>query len=117
MALEEKRFTPNLISAINSGYQNPKGIARLNGAKAPIFRFYKEIKQKDGLSPLSFNKIMDDVLKVCKRKMSGTIVGYWNMILVQVRCFVYAFDIVIVADRPERLQIAADEWCEELQQR
>ena len=39
------------------------------------------------------------------------------MIPVQVQCFLYADEIVLVADSPGRLQVAVEEWTEELRRR
>ena len=96
-ALQEKRIPPNLI-AIKSAYQDPKGVVRLNGMKSSPFRFYKGVKQREGLSPLLFNIVMDEVLKACKRRTPRAIIGQWNMLPVQAQCFVYADDIVVVED-------------------
>lgn len=113
-ALQEKRVPSDLISAIKSVYQDPKGIVRLNGSESEPFRFYKGVKQGDSLSPLLFIVCMDEVWKVCKRRTPRTTVGYWNLIPVQAQALLYADDVVLIADTREKLQAAVDEWSEEL---
>ena len=92
-------------------------MVRLNGMKTAPFRFYKGVKQGNSLSLFLLNIVMDEVLKVCKRRTRRAIVGYWNMLPVQAQCFVYVDDIVVVADNVDSLQVAVEEWSEELQRR
>lgn len=113
-ALVNKGIPSNLISAIKAVYRDPKGIVRLNGRKSKPFRFLKGVKQGDSLSPLLFILFMDEIWKVCKRRSPRALIGYWNLIPVLVQAFIYADDVVLVADTLQKLQEAITEWSEEL---
>lgn len=116
-ALEAKNVPSKLICAIKATYQNSKGIVRINGKESRPFNMSKGVKQGDSLSPLLFIIFMDEILKICKRRTSRTVVGMWNMRTILAQVLMFADDIVLIADTNEHLQEAVTEWEAELERK
>lgn len=113
-ALAAKQVPMRLINAIKSIYHEPIGKVRLDGELSAEFGIERGVKQGDSLSPLLFNIFMDEITKRCKRRTHRTQIGNWRLRPVYLQVLLYADDIILVADRQERLQQAVEEWNEEL---
>ena len=64
------------------------------------------------LSPLLFIILLDEIIKICKRRTSKMKVGNWNMRPIYCQALVYADDILLIAESEHKLQQAVTEWTE-----
>ncbi|XP_014277276.1 uncharacterized protein [Halyomorpha halys] len=71
-------------------------------------------KQGGSLSPLLFLLYIDEVFAICKRRTGRTFLDRRNLRPVVIQLLLYADDIELVADTPDKLQQAVTEWHEEL---
>lgn len=117
-ALVTNCIPQNLIGSIKDAYQDPKCIVRLASSESRPFHFYKGVKRGDSLSPLLSITFMGAIWKVCKRRTLSVlgVDGYW-MAPVLAQSLIYADDVGLVAESPERLQLVVNGWTEELQLR
>lgn len=116
-ALVAKRVPIRLINAIKSVYEQPVGIVRIDGEMSEEFLMERGVKQGDSLSPLLFNIFLDEITKICKRRTNRTKMGMWKMRPVFIQTLLYADDIALIADTPEKLQQGIMEWYEELRRK
>jgi hypothetical protein len=87
-----------------------KEVVRINGRSSDPFDIERGVKQGDSMSPLLFIIVMDAIWKICKRQTPRMRVGFWNMQHVCAQSLLFADDIVLIADREEKLQKSVIEW-------
>ena len=107
-ALIAKGVPGDLLAAIQSAYQGAMAVVRINGMESEPFPIARGVRQGDSLSPLLFINVMDEIHKICKRRIAWTTIGKWNMRTVLVQSLLYADDIVLLSDRPNILQRIID---------
>ncbi|XP_049794442.1 uncharacterized protein LOC126204062 [Schistocerca nitens] len=66
-ALEAKRVLMKLIDSVKSVYEQPVGVACIDGEVSGGFSLGKGIKERLSLSPLLIEIFLDEVTKTCKR--------------------------------------------------
>lgn len=116
--LEEKKVPLKLRKVTESVYKEVYGRVRIKGNLSKTFIMDKGLKQGDSLSPLLFILLMDKVAKECnnKNRKFRTKLGHWNLIPTHIQSLIFADDIVLIADSPDKLQQILKNWEEKLKE-
>ena len=117
--LDDKKIPNKLKRATESVYEKVYGRVRINGRISEQFRMDKGLKQGDSLSPLLFILLMDKVARECNNKCRQyrTKLGHWNMAPIYIQTTIFADDIAILADTPEKLKNILRVWEEKLKEK
>ena len=87
-------------------------MVRIDGLVSEEFEMENGVKQGESLSPLLFIILLDEIIKICKRRTLKMKVGNWNMRPIYCQALVYADDILLIAESEHKLQQAVTEWTE-----
>ena len=99
----------HMLHCIRNIYNRNYSCVRLNGAYSPRFEVTSGVRQGDNLSPLLNNLVLDSLAKDLKAKRGG--VNYSD---IEISLAMYAGDLVLISETPEKLQIllnTLNEWC------
>ena len=102
---------------IKSMYKVCRNVVRTANSKSAEFTTSTGVRQGDILAPYLFVILMDDIIKVSRKKTQNFIVGNWRLQTIKISELVFADDSVLIASNPRTLQYNLNIWNAEFKKR
>ena len=100
LALKEYNVSKQLLSAMQSLYENRWARVRVGERESPQFQVRKGVRQGCPLSPWLFNVFIDKIVSEARKRFQGSV----KLSTGQVEVLLFADDLMVLAESEEALQ-------------